>query len=151
MKSLIDRILHDHEAERPASLRQIAAAERRLGFPLDIELRAFYRAMNGAWLFRNRAKGTFRYRPLPLTEIRNMRRVFLLDDDEPGPGNWYSFCELMDSNFVGAEIDPSSGRIVSLRDCFHEVVPDRSATIVARNLREFLIRALDGGDRVYWL
>jgi hypothetical protein len=54
MSSLLEEISRDHFPKPPASPEEIEEFERRVGWRLDPDLRAFYLHCNGAALCANR-------------------------------------------------------------------------------------------------
>jgi hypothetical protein len=60
MNALLEEISRHHFPNPPATPEQIEEFERRVGWRLDPELRAFYLHCDGAALFRRRPDGLAR-------------------------------------------------------------------------------------------
>jgi hypothetical protein len=52
MRSLLDEVSREHFPHPPATPQQIEEFERKMGWKLDPDLRAFYLHCNGAELFK---------------------------------------------------------------------------------------------------
>lgn len=155
MPSELDAILTEvrarHAANPAATAEEIAAFERRVGWTLDPEQRAFYLACDGAALFPSR--GEARFRILPLSEIERARTaIFGRDDDEWGGPGWWVVVDVLDGNFVMLHRDRRPGGLFTLHDCFHEAfLKPEAATMVATSWIDFLRRALASNGALYWL
>lgn len=138
----------NHLVNAPGTEQELRQLELRLGVQLDTELREFYSATNGATIL---GKEEWRYRILKLEEVERVRKLILGEDrEEAGPAGWYAICDVHDGNYVAAEFDERNGEVLRLLDCYHETFP-LQCKAVAGSFSEFLFRALNGGDCLYWL
>src|SRR5688572_21042162 len=95
MRRLLEDISHHHFPYAPATPAEIEAFERRVGWSLDADLRAFYLHCNGVELFERRPDTPFRI--LPLAEIKRARvAIYGEDDDKWGPASMYAICDVQD-------------------------------------------------------
>lgn len=147
--SVTQQVIAEHVAKPRATIATILQAEKRLGFALDSELAFFYSHSNGAELF---ARTDWRYRILSVSQVQLVGPLILGDTNARYPANWFAICDVQDSNYVAIEVDDRSGRVKSVRDCFHESFPSkRRCRVIANTFADFLRFALEGGDRLYWL
>jgi hypothetical protein len=70
MSRLLEEVSRDHFPKPPASLEEIEAFERRVGWRLDPDLRAFYLHCNGAALIQWPDSP---YEILPLSDVIRAR------------------------------------------------------------------------------
>ncbi len=137
-----------HYPGPPASAEQLAAFESRWGFKLDPDLTAFYRACNGARLFKPTDSP---YRFLSLGEIMRGRvAVFGEDEDALGPRSILAVCYVEDGNYVGIDISARATGFFPVLDLFHETFPKEMEPI-ADSFGTFLHEALRHEGRHYWL
>ncbi|WP_370643921.1 SMI1/KNR4 family protein [Myxococcus sp. RHSTA-1-4] len=149
MEQLLVEISRAHFPNAPAPPAQVAAFEERVGWTLDPDLRAFYLNCDGATLFRPRPYA--KYRILPLAEVQRARVVMRgEDDDSMGAASWYTLLYLQDSDYVLLDVSRQQDGRYPLLDAFHETYPLEVRQIAA-SFREFLERALSGGNRLFWL
>ncbi len=139
-----------HHPNPPATAEAIEAFERRAGWRLDPDLRAFYTRCDGARLFR---ATNAPYAILPLAEVRRARVVMSQSDtDAAGPASWYALCQLQDSNYVLLDVEHQTDGRYALRDGYREGFPDPYyCPVIAHSFAEFLAGALASGGRSYWL
>ncbi|WP_372338318.1 SMI1/KNR4 family protein [Corallococcus llansteffanensis] len=151
MDRLLAEISRRHFPEAPATLEQIAAFEARVGWKLDVDLRAFYLHCNGAALFRPRLDAN--YRILSLGEIRRARVAIRGSEDEAdGPASWYTLIYLQDGDYVLTDVARQAKGPYPVLDAFHETFPDPAHTRqIADSFGEFLEKALASGNEYFWL
>ncbi|MFP2956633.1 SMI1/KNR4 family protein [Myxococcus sp. 1LA] len=155
MAELLAEVSRLHHPNPPATPEQIEAFEKRVGWPLDPDLRAFYLHCDGADLFDPRTH-TFRdpaFSFLPLSRIQRARVVMSQDDtDKAGPTSWYAVCEVRDSNYVLLDVSHQEAGRYPLRDGYREGFPDPDyCRQIAPSFAEFLAGALRSNGRWFWL
>ncbi len=82
MSHLLEEVSRDHFPHPPATPEEIEQFERRVGWKLDPDLRAFYLHCNGAELIKRLPHTP--YRVLPLSNIVRARVAIYGEDDESG-------------------------------------------------------------------
>ncbi|MBN1208216.1 MAG: SMI1/KNR4 family protein [Myxococcaceae bacterium] len=93
LHSLLEEVSRDHFPYPPATPEETEKFERRVGWKLDPDLRAFYLHCNGGTLFKRGPDADYRF--LPLSEIVRARvAIFGEDKDEDGPASMYAICDL---------------------------------------------------------
>jgi hypothetical protein len=150
MDQLMEEVFRHHHPEPPATVAEVDAFERRIGWRLDPDLRIFYLHCNGASLFK---RIDTPYQFLPLSEIvRGRLTIYGLDDDEHGPASWYSICHVHDGNCIVVDVaDPSEGYYPVI-DGFHEAYGDPvECKQIASCFSDFLGGALASKGRQFWL
>ncbi|WP_342376856.1 SMI1/KNR4 family protein [Myxococcus stipitatus] len=148
MDELLGELSRAHHPHPPATSAEIAEFESRVGWKLDDALRAFYLHCNGAELFEPLPDA--RYIILPLAKIRRARvAIFGRDEDSAGPPDLWTLVDAQDGEWALLDTSAGSGPY-PLLDAWHETFPNRCRPI-ATSFREFLARALAGGDQLYWL
>lgn len=150
MEEPLAEISRYHFPNPPASPGEIEEFERRVGWRLDPDLRAFYLHCNGAELFR---KPDSPYRFLPLSRIVRARVAIRgHDDDSRGPSSWYAICALQDSNYTLLNIGMQQDGCYPILDGYREAFPDPGhCTQIANSLSEFVARALRSNGHWFWL
>jgi hypothetical protein len=125
LQALLEEVSRHHFPYPPATAEEIEAFERRMGWRLDSDLRAFYLHCNGAELFERVPECP--YRILPLSEITRARvAIFEEDDDQYGPASVYAL--------------------------WHEAWPDPEyCKQITHSFSEFLERALRSEGYQFWL
>jgi hypothetical protein len=153
MNSLLEEISRNHFPYAPATPEQITEFERRVGWRLDPDLRAFYLHCNGAELVERLPDCP--YRILPLAKIVRARvamRGERNDDDKHGPASMYSICDVQDGNYVLVDVSRQEGGCYPIIDGFHEAWPDPEyCDQIASSFSEFLEGALRTRKPAYWL
>jgi hypothetical protein len=148
LESLLAEITRLHFPNPPATLQQIAAFEARIGWKLEPELRAFYLHCNGAALFDS--PPDMKYRILPLERIERARTAIMgIDEDAYGSASHYTLVDMQDTSFVVLDVAQRIHGHSPLFDAFHETYPEVER--IADSFEEFLEKALDSGNRAYWL
>ncbi|WP_240356136.1 SMI1/KNR4 family protein [Myxococcus eversor] len=149
MEELLAEVSCVHHPHAPAARAEIAAFEERVGWRLDDELRAFYQHCDGAELFDPLPDA--RYSILSLAEIRRARIAIRgRDEDSAGPAGWWALVDVQDGDYALLDVSAPRDGGYPLLDGWHESYPLRCRPIAA-SFREFLERALSGGDKLYWL
>ncbi|XXF81523.1 SMI1/KNR4 family protein [Myxococcaceae bacterium GXIMD 01537] len=150
MTELLDEISRHHFPNPAATPEQLDAFERRMGWRLDPDLRAFYLHCDGAELFKQPDSP---FRILPLSRIVRARLAILGEDsDEWGPASWYALCELHDSNFILLDVGQQRAGRYPLRDGYREMFPrPEYCQEIAPSFQAFLAEALRSGGRWFWL
>ncbi|AKQ66097.1 hypothetical protein A176_003009 [Myxococcus hansupus] len=155
MAELLAEVSRLHHPNPPATPAQIEAFEKRVGWTLDSDLRAFYLHCDGANLFDSRTP-VFRdpaFSFLPLSRIQRARVVMSQDDtDKTGPASWYVACEVRDSNYILLDVSHQEAGRYPIRDGYREGFPDPDyCRQIARSFSEFLTGALRSNGRWFWL
>ncbi|WP_257450800.1 SMI1/KNR4 family protein [Archangium lipolyticum] len=150
IQALLEQVSRDHFPNPPATPAQLDDFERRVGWRLDPELRAFYLHCNGAELFE---RPNSPYRFLPLSGIIRARIAIRgRDEDSRGPASWYVLCDVGDGNYVLIDAGNSMNGRYPLMDGYREMFPDPEyCERIASSFSEFLDRTLASGGRHFWL
>jgi hypothetical protein len=151
MSVLLEEVSRDHFPHPPATLEEIEEFERRMGWRLDAELRAFYLHCNGAELFKPLPET--RYRILPLSEIVRARiAIFGEDNDADGPASQYTLCDVQTGDYIVVDVSRQKNGCYVLIDADHEAWPDPAyCEQIANSFSEFLEKALRSKGRLYYL
>ncbi|WP_324291388.1 SMI1/KNR4 family protein [Corallococcus sp. bb12-1] len=148
MKHLLAEFSRLHFPRPPATPRQIAAVEARLGWELDPDLRDFYLHSDGGTLFKPLPNANYCF--LSLDEIERARLAIRgSDEDQDGAPSQYTLVDLQDTNFVILDVAQRTDERYALLDAFHETYPEVER--IASSFGEFLEKALRSGDRYFWL
>jgi hypothetical protein len=151
MSSLLEEVSRDHFPYPPATPAQIEDFERRMGWTLDPDLRAFYLHCNGAELLEPLPDCP--YRILPLDQIVRARvAIFGKDEDRLGPASQYAICDVGDGNYIIVDVSrPEHGRYPII-DGDHETWPNPEyCRQFADSFSEFLEGVLRSRSPGYWL
>jgi hypothetical protein len=150
IQALLEQVSRDHFPNPPATAAQLDDFERRVGWRLDSELRAFYLHCNGAELFE---RPNSPYRFLPLSGIIRARIAIRgRDEDSRGPASWYVLCDVGDGNYALVDTGSPMNGLYPLMDGYREMFPDPEyCERIANSFSEFLGRALGSGGRHFWL
>lgn len=151
MINLLEEVSREHFPYPPATPEQIEDFERRMGWRLDPDLRAFYLHCNGAELFERRPD--MPYRLLPLSEIVRARvAVFGKDEESLGPASQYVICDVQDGDYVLIDVGRQENERYPIIDGNHEAFPDPVyCEQIASSFSEFLARALHSQGRLFYL
>nr|WP_239470741.1 SMI1/KNR4 family protein [Archangium violaceum] len=151
MSRLLEEVTRDHFPYPPATPEQIEEFERRVGWRLDADLRAFYLHCNGAELIERLPDTP--YRILPLSKIVRARvAVYGEDDDQWGPASMYTLCDVQDGDYVLVDVSRQENERYPLMDGYHEAWPNPEyCGPVANSFSEFLEAAMHSRRPVYWL
>ena len=151
MRALLEEISRDHFPYAPAPPDELAEFERRVGWRLDADLRAFYLHCNGAELMERLPDTP--YRILPLSKIVRARvAIYGEDDDKWGPASVYALCDVQDGNYVLVDVGREENGRYPLLDGDHEAWPDPDyCKQVADSFSDFLARVLGTRRSLYWL
>lgn len=151
MSSLLEEVSREHFPYPPAAPEEIDAFERRVGWKLDPDLRAFYLHCNGAELIERLPDTP--YRVLPLHKIVRARvAIYGEDDDKWGPASVYALCDVQDGNYVLVDVARQENGRYPLLDGDHEAWPDPAyCKQVARSFSAFLEQVLRTRRGLYWL
>jgi hypothetical protein len=150
MTNLLEEISARHFPHSPATLEQIEAFERQVGWHLDPDLRAFYLHCDGAELFQ-KPNSPCRFRSL--SKIRRARVDMRgSDSDEWGPASWYVIADLPDSDRIIVDVsNPQEGRYPII-DGFHEgFLGQEDCKRIADSFSQFLEQILRHEGRAFWL
>jgi cell wall assembly regulator SMI1 len=151
IRELSEKIRADHYPEAPATKEEIAAAEKRIGYRLPLDLKQFYLQSNGARLFK---KLDSAFSIVPLEKIVPVSQDILGGTQPPeGTASWMTLCELPDGNYLAMDLAsmklPDTLHVI---DCCHEAFGEEGrAQIIAMSFTEFLIDALKSGGKHYWV
>jgi SMI1/KNR4 family protein SUKH-1 len=150
MKLLLEELSRHHFPNPPATPEQVEEFERRVGWHLDPDLRAFYLHCNGAMLFEQPDSP---YRLLPLEKITRARVAMRGEDsDDWGPASWYVLCDLHDSDRILVDAGRMENDRYPIIDGWHEGFPDlHDCKQIANSFSEFLAATLRSGGRKFWL
>ncbi|HEX2574503.1 MAG TPA: SMI1/KNR4 family protein, partial [Polyangia bacterium] len=119
MNELLAEVSRLHSPGPPAMAEELAAFERRVGWTLDPDLRAFYLYCNGAILFEDRKYGS-PYGFLPLAKIDRARfAIYGEDSDQWGPAHLYALCDVRDGDYVALDVSRQEHGRYPLIDAFH--------------------------------
>jgi hypothetical protein len=151
MSALLAEVSRDHFPYPPATPADVEAFERRVGWRLDADLRAFYLHCNGAELLKQRPGCP--YRILPLSEIVRARVAIRGEDtDAWGPASAYALCYVQDGNYVVLDVSRQENGRYPLIEGVHETWPDpEECGPVASCFSEFLGEVLRTRRNLYWL
>ncbi|PTL80916.1 SMI1/KNR4 family protein [Vitiosangium sp. GDMCC 1.1324] len=151
ISSLLEEVSRDHFPHPPATPREIEEFERRVGWKLDSDLRAFYLHCNGAELFKRLPNTP--YRLLSLAEIIRARvAIYGEDDDRWGPASMYAICDVQDGDYVLVDVARQENGRYPFVDGYHEAWPDPYyCEQVAGSFSEFLEKALRSKGRLFYL
>jgi hypothetical protein len=151
MSRLLDEVSRDHFSYPPATPEEIEEFERRVGWRLDADLRAFYLHCNGAELLERLPDTP--YRILPLSKIVRARvAIYGEDDDKWGPTLVYALCDVQDGNYVLVDVSRQENGRYPLFDGDHEAWPDPAyCKQVASSFSEFLEQVLRTRRSLYWI
>ncbi|WNG24030.1 SMI1/KNR4 family protein [Cystobacter fuscus] len=153
MSSLLEEVSREHFPYPPATPEELEDFERRVGWRLDPDLRAFYLHCNGAELIERLPDSP--YRLLPLAEITRARVAIFGergDDDEHGPASLYTLCDVQDGDYVLVDVSRQENGRYPLMDGYHEAWPNPEyCGPVASSFAEFLEAAMRSRRPVYWL
>ncbi|XXF81303.1 SMI1/KNR4 family protein [Myxococcaceae bacterium GXIMD 01537] len=151
MSALLDEVSRQHFPHPPATPADVSAFERRMGWKLDSDLRAFYLHCDGAELFEPRPDT--HYRILSLSEISRARvAIFGKDEDRLGPLSQYTICDVGDGNYVVLDVSRTEDGRYPLIDADHENWPaPEYCEQIASSFAEFLEKALRSNGRLYYL
>jgi hypothetical protein len=150
ISSLLEEVSRDHFPQAPATPEEIDQFERRVGWKLDPDLRAFYLHCNGASLIQWQDSP---YKILPLSKIVRARvAIRREDDDQWGPASMYALCYVRDSNYVVLDVSRQVDGRYPLMDGDHETWPDPEyRTQIASSFSEFLEQILRTRRSLYWI
>lgn len=150
MSSLLQQVSRDHFPRPPATPEELEEFERRVGWKLDPDLRAFYLHCNGASLIQRQDSP---YKILPLSEIVRARvAIRREDDDKWGPASMYALCYVRDGNYVVLDVSRQIDGRYPLMDGDHETWPDPEyCTQIASSFSEFLEQILRTRRSLYWI
>ncbi|RKH55739.1 SMI1/KNR4 family protein [Corallococcus aberystwythensis] len=148
MKDLLTEVSRLHFPRPPATAEQVAAFEKRVGWRLDEDLRAFYLHCNGATLFA--PLPDVNYHLLPLERIERARVAILgRDEDSAGAATHYCVVDMQDGDYVFVDVAQEANGRLPLFDAWHETYPQVKR--IASSFEEFLEKALRSGNRSFWL
>jgi hypothetical protein len=151
IEALLEEISHHHFPNPPATGEEFEAFERRVGWKLDPDLRAFYLHCNGGTLFKRLPNADYRF--LSLSEIVRARvAIFGEDDDQWGPASMYTLCDLQDGDYILVDVSQQENGRYPLIDGWHEAWPNpKHCKQIAHSFSEFLEGALRSGGSWFWL
>ncbi len=151
MSRLLEEVSREHFPYPPATPEEIEVFEQRVGWKLDLDLRAFYLHCNGAELFKRLPDAP--YQVLPLSQIVRARvAIRREDDDQWGPASMYALCDVQDGNYVVVDVARQQNGRYPLFDGDHETWPDPAyCEQIASSFSEFLEEVLRSKGRSYWL
>lgn len=151
MRGLLEEVSRDHFPYPPATPAQIDEFERRMGWSLDPDLRAFYLHCDGAELLQQLPDCP--YRILPLSEIVRARVAMRgKDDDSRGPASLYAICDVQDGNYVLIDVSRQELGRYPIMDGDHETWPHMEyCRQFAGSFSEFLEGVLRARSPGYWL
>jgi hypothetical protein len=150
MQEFLDEISRHHFPKPPASPQEIEEFERRVGWRLDPDLRAFYLHCNGADLFQ---KPGSPYKFLPLSQVVRARVVIRgEDDDQQGPDYLYAICDVQDGNYAILDVSQQQDGRYPIIDGYHEAFPNPDyCEQICSSFSEFLGKALRSEGYEFWL
>jgi hypothetical protein len=123
MSHLLEELSRDHFPHPPATPGELEEFERRMGWRLDSDLRAFYLHCDGAELLKRLPDCP--YRILPLKEIVRARvAIFGKDEDRLGPESQYVICDTQDGDYILVDVGRREDGRYPIIDGDHEAWPD---------------------------
>ena len=151
MSRLLEEVSRDHFPYPAATPEEIDAFEKRMGWRLDSDLRAFYLHCNGAELIERLPDSP--YQILPLSEVTRARvAIYGEDDDKWGPASAYTLCDVQDGDYVLVDVARQENGRYLLTDGYHEAWPDpKYCRLVANSFAEFLEAVMRSRRPAYWL
>jgi hypothetical protein len=151
MSRLLEEVSSEHFPYPPATPEEIEEFERRVGWRLDPDLRAFYLHCNGAELLERLPDTP--YRVLPLSKIVRARvAIYGEDDDKWSPSSVYALCDVQDGNYVLVDVSRQEKGRYPIFDGDHEAWPDPAyCRQVASSFSEFLEQVLRTRRSLYWI
>jgi hypothetical protein len=150
MQEFLEEISRHHFPKPPASLQEIEEFERRMGWRLDPDLRAFYLHCNGADLFKH-PDTPFSF--LPLADIVRARvAIFGKDEERLGPASLYAICDVQDGNYILVDVARQQDGRYPIIDGYHEAFPNPDyCEQICSSFSEFLGKALRSEGYEFWL
>ena len=150
MDALLDQISREHFPNPPATRSEIEEFERRVGWTLDPDLRAFYLHCNGAALLQRLDSP---YEILPLSGIMRARVAIRREDTDEWGSPWmYALCYVRDGNYVVLDVSQRVDERYVLIDGIHESWPDPYyCKQIAASFSEFLEEVMRTRRSLYWL
>src|SRR5688500_14160880 len=122
MSRLLEEVSRDHFPHPPATPEEIEEFERRVGWTLDSDLRAFYLHCNGAALIQWPDSP---YEILPLSKVVRARVAIRgKDEDSRGPPSMYALCYVRDGNYVVLDVSRQLAERYPLMDGDRETWPN---------------------------
>lgn len=153
MGRLLEEVSRDHFPHPPATPEEIEEFERRVGWKLDPDLRAFYLHCNGARLFKTPTDCPYGF--LPLSKIIRARAAIFgkrNDNDAHGPASVYAICDVQDGNYVLVDVSRQESGRYPIIDGDHEAWPDPAyREQIAHSFSDFLEEVLRSKGRQFWL
>jgi hypothetical protein len=145
LEELINMVTTSYPCELagPDATRQLGLFEKRAGFSLPPDLRAFH-------LRVRRANISDCYELLPVELFQRTGAALQGPEwEDSEPISWYTFCDVHDGNFVGIDLEGSPDGHNQILDCDHDDIPSRR--VIATCFAEFLERALRADGQLYYL
>jgi hypothetical protein len=151
MSRLLEEVSRDHFPYPPATPEAIEEFERRAGWKLDSNLRAFYLHCNGAELIKRLPNSP--YQILPLADIVRARvAIYGENTDKWGPASVYTLCDIQDGTHVLVDVSRQENGRYPLFDGDHAAWPDPAyCKQIAGSFSEFLEQVLRTRRGLYWL
>jgi hypothetical protein len=151
MIQLLEEVSREHFPASPATLEEVESFERRMGWRLDSDLRAFYLHCNGAQFFEASPFSPFTL--LPLSEIvRGRKAIFGEDDEQWGPASLYTLCDVQDGDYVMVDVSRQLEGRYPLTDGWKEAWRNKEYTWpIADSFSGFLFKVLRSNGRAFWL
>ena len=151
MSGLLEEISREHYPYPPATPEEITAFERRMGWTLDPDLRAFYLHCDGAELIKRLPRSPCQV--LPLREIVRARIAIRREDDDAfGPASLYALCDVQDGNYIVVDTRHRVNGLYPLLDGDHETWWNpHYCGHVAHSFSEYLAGVLRTQNGCYWL
>ncbi len=139
LSALLEEVSRDHFPSPPATPEQLDAFERRVGWKLDPDLRAFYLHCDGAELFKQGLGCP--YRILPLDEVAQW-----------GPEAMYGLFALPEGDaFVAYTGEPRDGRYLFVIGHRREGAAPEFSPLFAPSFSVLLERVLRSGGVLFHL
>lgn len=151
IEQLIAEALTHHQAKPPLSESERERALSQIPFTVPEDVRAYFSKCNGAVLFDPHDS---HYRLVGVEGFHRTRfDIFGHDEDEFGPSELFTICDVQDGNFVALDLSKGTAAKCPVVDCFHETFgePAYQPNTIADSFTEFLRQALKSGNKLYWL
>lgn len=147
---IVGLIQSHHYANKPATLEDITAFNKRYNVELPDKMVDLYLRMNGARLFD---KIDPSYELMPISAISPVSSIILGTEYVSDYSKyWFAFCDVRDGNYVAVdlnELPPKYGQVI---DCFHESFPDPDyCGVIAASVCQFIESVLLSNGKLYWL
>jgi hypothetical protein len=151
LDKLVTEVLSRHWPKPPLPSAERQRLLTAIPFSIPQDLAYFFTKCNGATLFD---PDRSRYMLVGVEGFHPTRfDIFGRDEDAFGPAGLFTVCDVQDGNFVALDLSHAELSRCPTLDCFHETFGDPSyqLRVIAESFTDFLARALDSANKLYWL